>query len=247
MSESILQIEQLLSAFGDPEYRFLLLEPLIFYGILIGVFMLGLGYFMKAPKLQIAALITLGISALAHVPYKDARLSAQPRMEQVYKISSPARMKGFNENTQQWLAASWKFRLLVLAATVTVMIGINRNRIGYGLGIATAILGLFAAKSAVWLHYQDAIAYHPNLKKHETPIELQEKEPNSSISVTPSRNSNRAPAPATKQAVAPAALTQPLSTRRPQPSHNTTQYGRVPPPEVPVIGPQPRPVTPLGR
>ena len=44
MTEFILQIEQLLTAFSDPEYRFLLLEPMIFYGILTGVFMLGFGY-----------------------------------------------------------------------------------------------------------------------------------------------------------------------------------------------------------
>ena len=46
MSEFILQIEQLLSAYSDPEYRFLLLEPMIFCGILTGVVMLIFGYFI---------------------------------------------------------------------------------------------------------------------------------------------------------------------------------------------------------
>tara|TARA_R110002096_G_scaffold24625_10_gene77471 strand:- start:3256 stop:3999 length:744 start_codon:yes stop_codon:yes gene_type:complete len=247
MSEFILQIEQLLSAYGDPEYRFLLLEPLIFYGILAGVFMLSIGYFMKAPKLQIAALIVVGIAALAHVPYKDARLSAQPRMEQVYKISSPARMKGFNENTQQWIANSWKFRLLILAATVTIMIGINRNRIGYGLGIATIILGLMAAKNAMWLHYKDAVAYHPNLQKHEAPIDQRRKESASHVSTTPPRSANRSPAPAGSTSVSPGSLTQPLSIPSSQPSYNSYQNVRIPPPEVPVLGPRQRPVTPLSR
>ena len=50
MSEFILQIEKLFSAFSDPEYHYLLLEPLIFYGILIGVGMLITGFFMKARR-----------------------------------------------------------------------------------------------------------------------------------------------------------------------------------------------------
>jgi hypothetical protein len=171
MSEFILQIERLASALGDAEYRYLLLEPLILYGVLIGVAMLLLGFFMKAPKLQLAALITVGVAAFAHVPYKDARLAAQPRMEQVYKLNSPARVKGFNENTQAWVASTWKFRLLVLSSALAIMIGINRNRIGFGLGVATALLGLLVAKNTMWLHYQDAIAYHPNLIRHSAPID----------------------------------------------------------------------------
>ncbi|MEM6278378.1 MAG: hypothetical protein AAF491_09955 [Verrucomicrobiota bacterium] len=238
MSEFIIQIENLVSAFGDPEYRYLLLEPLIFYGILIGVVMLAVGFFMKAPKLQFAALITVGIAAFAHVPYKEARLSAAPRMEQVYKISSPARMKGFNANTQEWLETVWQFRLLVLLAAVTLMIGINRNRFGFGLGIATCVLGMLVAKNAMWLHYQDAIAYHPNLKKHEAPIDRKPK-----IETPPAvTQSEWTPEPARTTSVAPAAaapLTQPLSTR-------TAPSGRIPPPEVPVR-PRARPVTPLSR
>ncbi|MDF1823079.1 MAG: hypothetical protein P1U68_00465 [Verrucomicrobiales bacterium] len=244
MSDFIIQIEMLLTAFGDAEYRYLLLEPLIFYGILIGVIMLGVGLFMKASKLQIAALITIGVSALSHVPYKDARLSAAPRMEQVYKISSPARMKGFNENTQAWLENIWQFRLLVLLAAAALMIGINRNRLGFGLGIATALLGLLVAKNAMWLHYQDAIAYHPNLKTHDAPIDHQVK-----TSTPPVVKSEWTPEPANKTFTTPAAqapATQLLSTRSQPPAVSSFPPGRIPPPEVPVRL-QARPVTPLRR
>ncbi|MDF1656846.1 MAG: hypothetical protein P1U58_04495 [Verrucomicrobiales bacterium] len=245
MSDFIIQIEKLITAFGDAEYRYLLLEPLIFYGILIGVVMLGVGFFMKAPKLQFAALITIGISAFAHVPYKEARLSAAPRMEQVYKISSPARMKGFNENTQTWLETVWQFRLLVLLAAVTLMIGINRNRFGFGLGVATCLLGLLVAKNAMWLHYQDAIAYHPNLKKHEAPIDRQPR-----IQTPPAvTQSQWTPESVDTTRVAPAAAapaTMPLSTRPPSSAGSTFSRGRIPPPEVP-IRPRARAVTPMAR
>lgn len=242
MSDFILQIEKLLSAVGDAEYRYLLLEPLIFYGIFFGVVMLVVGYFVKAPKLQTAALVAVGLAAFAHVPYKDARLAAQPRMEKVYKISSPARVKGFNENTRQWVATSWKFKLLVLAALATVMIGVNRNRLGFGLAVATAVLGLVCAKNGIWLHYQDAVAYHPNLKVHEAPIDQSQRTDASSTSPSPApnRSATRAPASATSRTTAPSALAQPLSAAAPESS------GRIPAPEVPA-GPRQRSVKPLTR
>ena len=237
MTEFILQIEQLLTACSDPEYRFLLLEPMIFYGILTGVFMLGFGYFMRVKKLQIAALIVIGVTALTHVPYKNARISAQPRMEQVYKISSPDRMKEFKANTEEWIASSWKFRLVAFTAIVTILIGSNRNRIGYGLGIATAIFGIFAAKNAMWLHYQDAVAYHPNLKKHAAPIDLRKHDaaPPSKVTHAPKRSSNRSPTPATADYYAPAGSAEPLSP---------SDSGRIPSME---LSPRSRPVTPLSR
>ncbi|MDF1849580.1 MAG: hypothetical protein P1U85_02015 [Verrucomicrobiales bacterium] len=235
MSEFIIQTEQLLSAFGDAEYRYLLIEPLIFYGILIGVVMLIVAHFMKKPKIQMAALIVVGISALAHVPYKEARLAAQPRIEQVYKISSPARVKGFKENTQAWVAASWKFRLLILTTALAVMVGVNTNRVGFALGILTAFLGLLSTKTAVWLHYQDAIAYHPNLKQHVAPIDQREK------SVQPSPPKTRVTVPA--GSVSPPPPSSPPPAAYPQ---YTPSTGRIsPPPPAPGSGPRPRSVKPL--
>ena len=133
MGEFIIQIEKLVNAVGDAEYRYLLIEPLIFYGLLVGVIMLGVGFVMKAHRLQTTALVVLAVAALAYFPYKDARLAAQPRMAQVYKTAFPARVSGFARNTNDWIATSWQFRLLILCTGATIMIGINRNRIGYGL------------------------------------------------------------------------------------------------------------------
>lgn len=234
MSEFIIQTEQLLSALGDAEYRYLLIEPLIFYGILIGVIMLIVAHFLKKPKVQMASLIVIGISALAHVPYKEARLAAQPRIEQVYKISAPARVKGFKENTQAWVAASWQFRLLILTTALAVMVGVSTNRVGLVLGILTAFLGLLSTKTAVWLHYQDAIAYHPNLKQHVAPVDQREK------SIQPSKPKTKTTVPAGSASAPP--LTPPRSA---YPQY-TPSTGRIsPPPQVPGSGPRPRRVKPL--
>jgi hypothetical protein len=235
MSEFIIQIEKLLTAVGDAEYRYLLLEPLIFYGLLVGVIMLGVGFVMKAHRLQTAALVVLGIAALSYFPYKDARLAAQPRMAQVYKTDFPARVTSFAQNTSDWIATSWQFRLLVLCTGATIMIGINRNRIGFGLAVASMLLALLAAKNALWLNYQDAIAYHPNLRLHETPID---------------RRSVQDPPPPVerkeKERRPPALIAKPITpaTLAPTPPPSSE---RIQAPRPPAPGPQARKVQPITR
>ncbi len=237
MSEFIIQIEKLFSAVGDPEYRYLLLEPLIFYGLFIGVIVLIVGFSLKAYRLQTTALAIIGVAALAHFPYKEARLAAQPRMEQVYRISTPSRVRGFTENTSAWIATSWQFRLLILCAGATLMVGVQRNRLGFGLAVATMLLSLLAAKNAMWLNYQDAIAYHPNLKTHEAPIDK------SSLLVTPppstSRRDEHLPANATSKPIAPASLA-------PSSGVASGSQDRISPPPTPSI-PRAREIQPLTR
>lgn len=250
MSEFFLQTERLLSAIADPEYRYLLLEPLLFYGLLTGAVMLVFGLCLKAPRLQVAAVAVLGVASLSYFPYRDARLTAQPRMEQVYKSSAPARARGFAENTAAWVATSWQFRLLVVAAFATLLIGIQRNRIGFGLGIATMLLGFFAAKNAMWLNYQDALAYHPNLTRHDAPIDRK------SGGVQPPREpAARTPAIPVAEPVSPAAQAPVPAPARPgtnppspDPVSTTppSAEGRIGPPRIP-FSKKTREVHPLPR
>ena len=63
MKETIEQLERLGGAIRDAEYQFLVLEPILFYGIAIGLVGFVASYFMKADKLQIAALMVVAVSA----------------------------------------------------------------------------------------------------------------------------------------------------------------------------------------
>jgi len=175
MSESFLQIEKLMSAFGDPEYRFLLLESLILFGIIFGLVLFITTLFLRSAKLQTAALIVIGLSAMVHVPYLAARSAAQPRMEQVHKIKSPNRVEEFNQNSIIWRNNSWKYFLLAVVAGAAVLVGAQRNRLGLGLAVVTVLLSLAGIKNALWLNYRDSLAYHPNLKIHQAPIDSREK------------------------------------------------------------------------
>lgn len=254
MSEFILQIEKLISATGDAEYRYMLLEPLIFYGIIIGVIMLIAGFCMKAPKLQTMALITIGLSALTQVPYQNARVAAQPRIEQVYKLSSPTRFKMFKENTQSWVAKSWQFKLLVLLCAAAFMIGIGTNKFGYWAAISACVLGLVAAKNAMWLNYQDALAFHPNLKVHEAPIESKVtkvtesiREETKRIVTPPKKTAERSAIPPTIKPIEPAAETLPLSSTSPPPRSRAKIHNEeIPSPSMQYrVAPPPPPTRPL--
>lgn len=240
MSESILQIEKLFSAILDAEYRFLLIEPLMFYGLITGVILLLVGFFLKSSKLQSTALVTVGVAALLHMPYNEARQAAQPRMEQVYKVQAPARMKGFNENTREWQTKTWQFKLLLLVAGATFLIGVDRNRYGLGGAIITTILALTTAKNAMWLHYQDAIAFHPNLKVHEAPIDQRRgtllAAPPRAVPVD--RESSTSPGQAHTRSIETAGRPA-ASSATPQPTAH-----RIPEPAAPAP-PRPRVVKPL--
>jgi len=237
MSEFIIQIEKLLSAIGDAEYRYLLLEPLMFYGLFTGVIMLGVGFFLKAHRLQTTALMVIGVAAMAHFPYKEARIAAQPRMEQVYKLTTPSRVKGFAENTSAWIATSWQFKLLVLCSVATLMIGVHRNKLGFGLAIATMLLGLITAKNAIWLNYQDALAYHPNLKVHEAPIDI--RTPAASATMMVAKSDERRPATVVHSPIAPA-------SQVPASASPSRTADRIPAPQPPSV-PRARQVQPLPR
>jgi len=235
MSDFIDQIEKLYLAVSDAEYRYLLIEPIIFYGLLVGAIMLLVGFAMRAGRLQTTALVVLAVAALSYFPYKDARLAAQPRMAQVYKTAFPARVSGFAQNTDEWIATSWQFRLLVLCTGATVMVGVNRNRIGVGLAVISLLLGLVAAKNALWLNYQDAIAYHPNLRLHEAPID---------------RRTVLPPPPPTgtkeKTRRSPMIIAEPISQAGLLPTPPPLNE-RIPAPLPPATGPQAREIQAVSR
>lgn len=170
MKAFIDQLERLAAAFGDPEYLFLVLEPLQFYGIGIGVVGLIATYVLKKDKLQVAALTVMVVSALSILPYLGARQSAQNRIEKVYRIESPARVKGFTANTRDRLDHRWVYLAIVGIGGAAILVGPRRNRLGFGLTVATLAFGMYAVHYSLWMHYQDSLAYHPNLKTNEAPV-----------------------------------------------------------------------------
>ena len=88
MKEFFEKLETLSSAFDDPEYLFLVLEPLQTWGVAFGLIGLVVTYFLKNEKLQVASLIVIAVSALSVIPYLGARTAAETRIEKVYVVSA---------------------------------------------------------------------------------------------------------------------------------------------------------------
>lgn len=245
MSEFILQIEKLAYAIGDPEYRFILMEPLIFYGILFGIIIFITSFLMRIVKFQTVALIVVALAALAHIPYTKARDQAQPRMEQVYKISSPSRVKMFKANTVEWKEGAWVYLILAVVAGATILVGGQRNRLGFALSAATVFFGLMGIKNSLWLHYQDSLAYHPNLKMHEAPIEKKRKTASAKVEVPSTNSSTSSVIPLSTRRVTPVNQLN-IPARTPSPAPNSYQPttaaiprpAALPPPAVASTTPQ---------
>lgn len=213
MKEFFEKLETLTSAFDDPEYLFLVLEPLQTWGIAFGLIGLVVTYFLKNEKLQVASLIVIAVSALSVIPYLGARTAAETRIEKVYVVSAPARAKGFQANTVDRLEHRWLYLALAGVAGAAVLVGPRRNRLGFGLAIGSVAFSIYAINYGMWMHYQDSLAYHPNLKRNEAPVkEKIRAEPTTEETVTvekatrnePKREREAPPAqPASKREIRP--------------------------------------------
>lgn len=195
MKEFFEKLETITAAFDDPEYLFLVLEPLQTWGIAFGLIGLVATYFLKHEKLQVASLVLIAVSALSVIPYLGARTSAETRIQKVYGVSAPARAKGFQANTVDRLEHRWLYLTLAGVAAAAVLVGPRRNRLGFGLAIGSVAFSIYAINYGMWMHYQDSLAYHPNLKKNEAPVkEKIRAEPTTGETVTaekPPRKSSK--------------------------------------------------------
>lgn len=164
------KIEKLSDAFADPEYMHLLLEPVFIYGVGFGVLIYVLSLFFKDPRLQVVALVVIAASALVIVPYQNKREAASERIAKVYKIDQPTRAAGFTANTKAWGENRWIFLGLAGLAVSAIFIGPRRNRLGFVLSIGSVAVGAWVVVLSTWMHYQDAIVDHPNLKTNRSPV-----------------------------------------------------------------------------
>lgn len=177
MNDAISRTRQLLEAAGDPEYRFLLIEPFLSYGIAFGILLFAISFFLKHAKLQAAGLCVASVSALILMPYLSARQAALPRIDQIFRLEHNSRGKIFMENTEAWSASTWLYITVVIFAVATMIVGSRRNQLGYVLSFVTVLAGLIAIQNSLWLHYLDATAVHPNLQAHRAPIKTLDTSP----------------------------------------------------------------------
>ncbi|MEM7147501.1 MAG: hypothetical protein AAF591_20465 [Verrucomicrobiota bacterium] len=153
----------LTKALGNPEYLFLLIEPVFIYGILLGVIVFVIGFLLKDKKAQTLGLVFVIVSSFAIWPYLKFRDKAESRISKVYAIEDPTVVKGFKQQTELRNDTKWIFFALGGIAGVVLLIGAQTNRMGLVLGITTVVGGITVVVFSMSMHLKESQVFHPNL------------------------------------------------------------------------------------
>ena len=148
----------------DPEYFHLLLEPIMIWGLGIGVIAFLFSFIFGERKMQLVALTVIIVSSLAVIPYMKNRQQAD---ERVVKLRGD--MKEMIVESQERRRDSRGPYIMVAAlAGLTILMGAHKGLPGMLAGIGTAVVGAVVVVHGAWLHLKDAEIYHPNIRVAES-------------------------------------------------------------------------------
>lgn len=153
-------LKHLFDRIDDPEYKHLLLEPVLIYGVLIGVLAFVFAYFFKERKMQVGALVAIIISAVMVVPYLKARTKADKHNEKLFSQHA----EQIKEHREVRKDAQWAYFAVAALAGVTLLMGAHSGKPGFMVGIATVIGGVCLVLFSMTMHLKDTQVYHPNLR-----------------------------------------------------------------------------------
>lgn len=156
-------LEVLFTRLRDPGYAYLLLEPLLLYGILFGVIFFSIGHYMSQPKCRAAALIVIGLCSLSVVPYVSLRHQALPRE----RTSPHADVSRLNEQYQRCVDSKWIYYTLAIASALALLGGGKLATLSNLVIIAGGILVIIYS---AWMHMKEAEIYHPNIIQRAVPV-----------------------------------------------------------------------------
>ncbi len=155
-------LDILLKRLMDPEYLYLLLEPLPLFGLLFGLIFFAVGIYLGQDKCRIAALIALTLACFSVIPYSSYRKSAMQRIQS--SMVSTTRVKAQMELRDD---SKWIYYAVGIAALVALISG---GKLGVLGNYAVLGLGIVAFIFSVWLHMKEAEVYHPNLGTTPTKV-----------------------------------------------------------------------------
>jgi len=153
-------IKILIDKLEDAEYRHLLLEPVMIYGVLIGVVAFLFAFLFKERKMQMGALIIIIASALCVVPYLKARSKSDKRAEKLFAANAEM----IEEQREARKDAQPLYFLVAGLAGVTLLMGAHKGKPGLIVGVVTIGAGAYLVLFSMAMHLKDAQIYHPNLR-----------------------------------------------------------------------------------
>lgn len=142
----------------DPEYLYLLIEPVFIYGVGIGVFLFLVTWLAKNSAGRIAALIVLAGSCLMILPYLHLREKSEP-------IPAPPGTEKWmvGAQTERRASTQWVYYTMAGVAVLCAFMGSSGNP-GLIFSIVTVLGGLSTVVFSIWLNMHEARIYHPNLR-----------------------------------------------------------------------------------
>ncbi|MCE9519024.1 MAG: hypothetical protein K8R87_05610 [Verrucomicrobia bacterium] len=156
-------LEIFFSRLRDSGYAYLLLEPLLLYGIFFGVTFYCIGQYMSQPKCRTAALIVIGLCSLSIVPCLSLRHRAQAREFE----KRPADKLQINEQYKRRVDTKWIYYALAIAAGLALISG---GKLASFSNIAIIAGGVLVIFFSAWMHMKEAEIYHPNIIQRAVPV-----------------------------------------------------------------------------
>lgn len=153
-------LKHLFDRIDDPEYKHLLLEPVLIYGVLIGILAFVFAYFFKERKMQVGALVAIIVSAVMVVPYLKARTKADKHNVKLFSQHADQ----IQEHRETRKDAQWAYFAVAALAGVTLLMGAHSGKPGFIVGSATVIAGVGLVLFSMIMHLKDTQIYHPNLR-----------------------------------------------------------------------------------
>ncbi len=157
-------LEIFFSRLGDSGYAYLLLEPLLLYGIFFGVIFFCVGHYLSQPKCRVAALAVISVCSLSIIPCLSLRDKGMHPRELEKR---PADAKLIKEQYQRRADSKWIYYTLTIACALALLGGGKLAAISNFVIIGGGVLVvLFSA----WMHMKEAEIYHPNIIQRAVPV-----------------------------------------------------------------------------
>lgn len=144
----------------DPEYLYLLLEPLPLFGLAVGLFFLVGSMAVKEPKAQGLALLVICLSCSSVWLYEDQRLRATPR---IVATRDPSLGPLIREQTSRRASFNWLYYAMAGFSLLTLILQMARK--GKPMLYLTVIGGFALLFLSIWLHKKECEVYHRNIVK----------------------------------------------------------------------------------
>jgi len=154
------ELKLLWDSVRDPEYLYLLLEPLPLFGLGIGLIFLIGTLATKQLKAQWLALFVICLSCSSVWLYEDQRSKATPR---IVATRDPSLAPLIREQTARRAALNWVYYAMAGFSALTLALQMGRK--GKPLLILTAAGSFAVLCLSLWLHKKECEVYHRNIVK----------------------------------------------------------------------------------